>query len=129
VAHSPLEAGEGGMNVFIGSELWPYILVIVAGFLPTDVWRWLAVVSARKLDEDSEIMIFIRGVATALVAGVIMRLVLFPGGDLESVPLYVRAGSVAIAFAMYLLFRRSMLAGVLAGEAVVILGAYFTLAH
>lgn len=117
------------MNVFIGSELWPYILVIVAGFLPTDVWRWLAVVSARKLDEDSEIMIFIRGVATALVAGVIMRLVLFPGGDLESVPLYVRAGSVAIAFAVYLLFRRSMLAGVLAGEAVVILGAYFTLAH
>ena len=117
------------MNVFIGSELWPYILVIVAGFLPTDVWRWLAVVSARKLDEDSEIMIFIRGVATALVAGVIMRLVLFPGGDLESVPLYVRAGSVGVAFVVYLLFRRSMLAGVLAGEAVVILGAYYTLPH
>lgn len=117
------------MNVFIGSELWPYVLVIVAGFLPTDVWRWLAVISARKLDEDSEIMIFIRGVATALVAGVIMRLVLFPGGDLEAVPLYVRAGSVAIAFVVYFLFRRSMLAGVLAGEAVMILGAYSTLSH
>jgi hypothetical protein len=117
------------MNVFVGSELWPYILVIVAGFLPTDVWRWLAVLSARRLDEDSEVMIFIRGVATALVAGVIMRLVLFPGGDLEALPLYVRAGSVAAAFLVYLLLRRSMLAGVLAGEAVVILGAYFTLPH
>jgi len=117
------------MNVFTGSELWPYILVIVAGFLPTDVWRWLAVVSARRLDEDSEIMIFIRGVATALVAGVIMRLVLFPGGDLEALPLSVRAGSVAVAFVVYILFRRSMLAGVLAGEAVVILGAYYMLPH
>jgi hypothetical protein len=117
------------MNVFVGSELWPYILVIVAGFLPTEVWRWLAVVSARKLDENSEIMIFIRGVATALVAGVIMRLVLFPGGDLEALPLYVRAGSVGVAFLVYLLLRRSMLAGVLAGEAVVILGAYYTLPH
>ena len=54
---------------------------------------------------------------------------LFAGGDLEAVPLYVRAGSVAIAFVVYLLFRRSMLAGVLAGEAVVILGAYYTLAN
>jgi hypothetical protein len=117
------------MNFLIGSELWPYILVIVAGFLPTDVWRWLAVISARKLDEDSEIMIFIRGVATALVAGVIMRLVLFPGGDLEALPLYVRAGSVAAAFVAFLLLKRSMLAGVLAGEAVVILGAYYTLPH
>jgi hypothetical protein len=117
------------MNIFVGSELWPYILVIVAGFLPTDVWRWLAVLSARRLDEDSEVMIFIRGVATALVAGVIMRLVLFPGGDLQALPLYVRAGSVGVAFVVYLLLRRSMLAGVLAGEAVVILGAYFTLPH
>ncbi len=117
------------MNVFVGSELWPYLLVIVAGFLPTDFWRWLAVISARKLDEDSEIMIFIRGVATALVAGVIMRLVLFPGGDLETLPLFVRAGSIAVAFLAFLLIKRSMLAGVLAGEAVVILGAYYTLPH
>jgi hypothetical protein len=117
------------MSIFVGSELWPYILVIVAGFLPTEVWRWLAVVSARRLDEDSELMIFIRGVATALVAGVIMRLVLFPGGDLQALPLYVRAGSVGVAFVVYLLLRRSMLAGVIAGEAVVILGAYYTLPH
>jgi hypothetical protein len=111
------------------SNLWPYLLIIVAGFLPTDVWRWLAVVSARKLDEDSEIMIFIRGVATAMVAGVIMRLVIFPTGDLETVPLSVRAGSVVAAFAVYFLLKRSMIAGVIVGEIVMIAGAYFTLPH
>jgi branched-subunit amino acid transport protein AzlD len=117
------------MNDAIYTALWPYLLIIIAGFLPTDVWRWLAVVSARKLDEDSEIMIFIRGVANAMVAGVIMKLVIFPTGDLETVPFSVRAGSVIVAFAVYFLARRSMIAGVIAGEIVMIAGAYFTLPH
>ncbi len=117
------------MSALFPGDLWPYLLVIVAGFLPTDAWRWLAVISARKLDEDSEIMIFIRGVATAMVAGVIMRLVIFPTGDLETVPLSVRAGSVVVAFVVYFLSKRSMMAGVIAGEIVMIAGAYFTLPH
>ncbi|HVT56559.1 MAG TPA: AzlD domain-containing protein [Xanthobacteraceae bacterium] len=118
------------MSALLHGDLGLYLLIILAGFLPTDVWRWLAVVSARKLDEDSELMIFIRGVANAMVAGVIMRLVLFPTGDLASVPLVLRAGSVVVAFAVYFLLKRSMLAGVLAGEAVMIAGAYyFTLPH
>lgn len=117
------------MNAVFPGDLWPYLLIIVAGFLPTDVWRWLAVISARRLDEDSEIMIFIRGVATAMVAGVIMRLVIFPTGDLETVPLEVRAGAVVAAFAVYFLLQRSMIAGVIAGEIVMIAGAYFTLPH
>jgi hypothetical protein len=117
------------MSTLLVTDLWPYVLVVLVGFLPTDVWRWLAVFSGRKLDEDSEIMIFIRGVATAMVAGVIMRLVIFPTGDLETVPLFVRAGSVVVAFAVYFLSKRSMIAGVIAGEAVMIAGAHFALAH
>lgn len=112
------------MSAPIDAGLWPYFLIIAAGFLPTDVWRWLAVIFARKLDEDSEIMTFVRAVATAMVAGVIMRLVLFPTGDLITVPLAIRAGAVATGFLVYFLARRSTLAGVLAGEAVMIGGAY-----
>jgi hypothetical protein len=117
------------MSAFFHSDLGIYFLIILVGFLPTDVWRWLAVVSARRLDEGSELMIFIRGVATAMVAGVIMRLVLFPTGDLASIALWLRVGSVVVAFAVYFLLKRSMLAGVVAGEAVMIAGAYFTLPH
>jgi hypothetical protein len=123
-------AAESGMNAFLHGDLGIYLLIVLVAFLPTDVWRWLAVLSARKLDEGSELMIFIRGVATAMVAGVIMRLVLFPSGDLATVPLALRAGSVVVAFAVYFLLKRSMLAGVMAGEAVMIAGAYyFTLPH
>src|SRR5262249_59245466 len=83
------------MNGLADSGLWPYLLVAAAGFLPTDVWRWLAVIFAGRIDEDSEVMVLVRAVATAMVAGVIMRLVLFPTGDLVAVPLSVRAGAVA----------------------------------
>lgn len=116
------------MNTLVSSGFAPYLLVIMAGYLPTDVWRWLAVIFARRLDEDSEWMIFVRAVANAMVAGVIARLVLFPTGDLVAVPLAIRIGAVAGGFLVYFLARRSMLIGVLAGEAVMIAGAYFTVA-
>ena len=114
------------MNALVGSGLAPYLLVIVACYLPTDIWRWLAVIFARRLDENSEWMIFVRAVATALVAGVIARLVLFPTGDLVAIPLAIRIGAVAGGFLVYFLARRSNLAGVLAGEAIMTAGAYFT---
>jgi hypothetical protein len=127
VAHSPLaKEGKGSMNALFGSGLAPYLLVILAGYLPTDVWRWLAVIFARRLDEESEWMIFVRSVATAMVAGVIARLVLFPTGDLVAIPLSIRIGAVAGGFLVYFLARRSNLAGVLAGEAIMIAGAYYT---
>jgi hypothetical protein len=93
------------MTLFDGA-LWPYVLVIVAGFLPTEVWRSLAVVFARGLDEDSEALIFVRGVATALLAAVVARLVLLPPGELIAVPL--AAGAVAGGFLVYLLARKSV---------------------
>jgi len=113
------------MSSLTSNGVWPYLLVILVGFLPTDIWRWLAVIFARKLDEESELMIFVRAVATAMVAGVIMRLVLFPTGDLVSIPLAIRMSAVAAGFIAYFLMRRSTLAGVVAGEAVMIAAAYF----
>ena len=51
---------------------WPPILVVlIAGALPTAVWRWLGVALADHVSEDSEILVWVRCVATALVAAVI----------------------------------------------------------
>ena len=65
----------------------------------------------------------INAVATALVAGVVARIVLIPPGALATVPLSVRLAAIGIGFAAFLLIRRSAFAGVLAGEAVLVLGA------
>ena len=41
-------------------ELAAYLALVLAGFLPSEVWRWLGVVFARGLDEDSEIVVWVR---------------------------------------------------------------------
>lgn len=103
--------------------LYAYLLVILAGFLPTDVFRFAAVLFSRRLDEDSEALIFVRAVATALLAGVIARLVLLPTGDLAGVPLWLRLLTIAAGVAAYLLFRKSVFAGVIVAEIVIVGGA------
>jgi hypothetical protein len=110
---------------FTDEAIWPDLLVILAGFLPTEVWRSLAVVFARGLDEDSEALIFVRGVATALLAAVVARLVLLPPGELLAVPVTIRIGAVVGGFLVYLLARKSVLAGILSGEAAIVGGAWY----
>ena len=105
------------------TTLEPYLALILVGFLPSEAWRWLGVLLGRGLDEQSEIILWVRAVATALVAGVVARIVLFPPGALASVPMTVRLVAIAIGFLAFLLVRRSAFAGVLVGEAVLVAGA------
>jgi len=105
------------------SDLWPYVVLVLVGFLPNEVWRLLGFVLARGIDEGSEFLIWIRAVATAVLAAVIAKLTIFAPGALATVPLSVRLVAVAAGFAGFVLFRRSVFAGVAAGEAVLILGA------
>ncbi|HEV3373419.1 MAG TPA: AzlD domain-containing protein [Xanthobacteraceae bacterium] len=107
------------------TDLAPYLVLIAAGFLPNEVWRMLGVVVAHGLDEGSEFVVWVRAVATGLLAGVVAKIVLFPPGGLADVPLTVRLSAMAVGFAAFMLVRRSVLAGVLAGEVVLILGTFW----
>lgn len=107
----------------IASELWLYTVMILVGFLPNEVWRWMGLVLARGLDERSEIVVWVRAVATAILAGVIAKLTLFPPGALAGVPLSVRLASIVIGFAAFLILRRSVMLAVAIGEAALIAGA------
>jgi len=101
---------------------WPYVMIVVAGWLATDVWRWLGVLASGRLREDSEALIFVRAVATALVAGVIAKLILFPTGALESAPVALRLAAAASGFVAFLLVRQRVVVGVLVAEVVLIGG-------
>jgi hypothetical protein len=103
--------------------LWPYLVLILVGFLPNEVWRWLGVAFARGLDEGSEIIVWVRAVATAVLAGVIARLTILAPGALATVPLSVRLGAITVGFVAFLLVRRSAFVGVAAAEAALVLGA------
>jgi NCAIR mutase (PurE)-related protein len=104
--------------------VWPYLLLILVGYLPNEVWRALGLVLARGLNEDSQVVVWSRAVATAILAGVIAKLILFPSGSLISVPLAVRIGAAGCGFTAFLSIRRSVFAGVLVGEATLLGGGY-----
>ena len=106
------------------SALWPYVVLILVGFLPNEVWRWLGFVLARGIDEGSEILLWVRAVATAVLAAVIAKLIFFAPGALATIPLSVRLVAMVAGFAGFIVFRRSVFAGVATGEAVLILGAF-----
>jgi hypothetical protein len=89
----------------MSAELHSYLILIVIGFLPSEIWRWLGIALGRGLDEQLEIILWVRGVATALIAGVIARIVLIPPGALAGVPLPVRLAALAGGFLGFLLIR------------------------
>ncbi|MCK0210021.1 AzlD domain-containing protein [Starkeya koreensis] len=101
------------------------LIVIFVGFLPNEVWRVLGVLFGRRIDEDSLGMRWVKAVATALLAAVVARLVLVPSGALVALPLWLRAGAVAGGIVGFLAVRRSVLAGVLAAEAILVVGAWW----
>jgi len=106
----------------LAADLWPYLLLVLVGFLPNEIWRVLGLVAARGLDEDSEIVVWVRAVATAVLAAVIAKLTIFSPGALASVPLTIRLLAVASGVAGYFVIRRSVFAGVIVGELVLIVG-------
>ncbi|MDO9415403.1 AzlD domain-containing protein [Pararhizobium sp.] len=76
--------------------LWPYVYIAIAGWLATDIWRWLGVLAGNRLREDSEVLNWVRAVATALVASVVAKLILYPTGTLENSPVWLRVSAVTI---------------------------------
>jgi Branched-chain amino acid transport protein (AzlD) len=103
-------------------EWAPYAMLILVGYLPNEAWRALGVVLARGLDEDSQVIVFARAVATAILTGVVGKLVIFAPGALADVSVWVRLGATALGLVAYLLARRSVLAGVVAATLALMAG-------
>ncbi len=109
------------MNI---AEWWPYIFILVAGWLATDFWRWMGVLAGSRLNEDSEALHWVRAVATALVMAVTAKLIVFPTGSLEASPLWLRLGAAALGFAAFLASGQKVLVGVLTSLALLAAGLY-----
>lgn len=100
--------------------LWPYLVVILFGFLPSEIWRWASVMFARGVSEESEVLVWVRAVATALLAAVVAKLLMSPNGALAVIAPFWRWAALAAGIAVYFLARRSVLAGMIAGQAALI---------
>ena len=109
------------MSGFIGD--WHALgILLIAGVFPNQIWRMLGLWFGSGIDEGSELLVWVRAVATAILAGVIAQILVSPPGALASVPDWLRYAAVAAGFAAFIVTRRSTLAGVVCGELVMLAG-------
>ena len=101
------------------------VVLFVAGVVPNQIWRMLGLWFGGGIDEGSELLVWVRAVATAILAGVIAQIVVEPPGALASVPDVLRYGAVGAGLVVFLLTRRSIFAGVVAGEVFMLAGKWW----
>lgn len=101
---------------------WPFVFILVAGWLATDVWRWLGVLIGNRLDETSQALVLVRAIATALVAAVIARLIVFPSGALAETALALRLIAAALGFLAFQMAGQRIVVGVGVALAVLLAG-------
>jgi hypothetical protein len=112
------------MNDFIG-DWHALVVLLLAGVIPNQVWRMLGLWLGSGLDEGSDILMWVKAVATAILAGVIAEILVHPPGALATVPAVLRYGSVVFGFLVFMLARRSIFAGVFAGEFLMLAGKWW----
>jgi len=92
--------------------LW---LIVLGCSAATFIWRAMGVVVVKRIDAHGAFFQWITCVSYAMVAGLVFRMIILPESQLAEVSLGIRVAAVIIAFAAYFLFRRRLVAGVIAG--------------
>ncbi len=104
--------------------LWAYAYLFGAGVVANAVWRALGAALSEGIRVDSRAMIWVRHVSTALVAGLVAKMVLFPTGALAQADLWMRIAAFAAGFGLFLATKR-LLVGLSFGLALLALALLF----
>jgi hypothetical protein len=99
-----------------------YLTLFLSGVLAQEPWRWLGLYLGRGIDPDSEIFRWVRAVATALVAGLVMRILVFAPGALMTVEPWLRAAAFGYGLLAYYMSGRKVVIGMASGMIVMIVG-------
>ena len=90
------------------------LYILIAGVAANALWRLAGLALSSGLSEDGPVIAWVRAVSTALVAGLVARIVIFPPGALAQVSTPVRAGAFVLGIAVYYAARRHLGLGILA---------------
>ena len=109
------------MSASLNDGFGGYLVLLAICVIAHEPWRWLGFVLGRNLRADSETLLWVRAVATALVSGLVMKLVVFPAGTLASVPLWVRIAALLVGLVCYRVGRSSLALGVAGASGMLVL--------
>ncbi|HZR73401.1 AzlD domain-containing protein [Bradyrhizobium sp.] len=112
------------MRNFVG-DWHALVVLLLAGVIPNQIWRMLGLWLGGGLDEGSDLLMLVKAVATAILAGVIAEILVHPPGALASVPDALRYGALIVGFVAFSLTKRSIFAGVVSGEVVMLVGKWW----
>lgn len=98
----------------MSEALWIIACMVPAGMGVTYVWRLLGVVAVTRIDPESDILLWVRALSTALVAALVMRIVIAPSGVLADIGLVSRLLAIAAGVAVFGLWGRATQAGTFA---------------
>lgn len=104
---------------------WPFVFILIAGWLATDIWRWLGVIVGNRLKEGSLALVWVRAMSTSLVAGVIAKLILQPTGSLADFDIYLRIIAVVTGFIMFLIAGKRIAVGIAVALLVLLIGDWW----
>lgn len=102
-------------------ELW---LVTAACALGHYAWRGLGVALSGRISVNSELFHWVTCVAYALIAGLVMRIMIFPTGLLAESVLVDRLAACVVALAAFYGLRRNLLVGVAAAVIVLTIAGW-----
>ncbi len=102
------------MSEFAFSDTQAFVAAGVAA-AATYFWRGFGVAIGGRIDPKGWVFEWFACVAYAVLAALVVRLIVFPGGELTGIPLAARLGAAALALAVYFASRRSIFFGCLSG--------------
>lgn len=100
---------------FVDDGTGGYLTLFVAGFLATEIWRWMGMLVGSRLTVEGAVFQWVKAVATTLIAAMVSRMLLFPAGQLAGVPFGLRMGAFLGGIAVFYAARRSLGIGVAGG--------------
>jgi hypothetical protein len=93
-----------------------FLYILIAGVAANAIWRLAGLVLSSGLSEEGPVIAWVKAVSTALVAGLVARIVIFPPGALAQVSMPVRVGAFLLGIAVFYAVRRHLGLGVLAAS-------------
>ena len=95
--------------------LW--LTLAIAGTAANDIWRMAGAWLSRGADPQSQVMLWVKDVSAALVAGLIARMLIAPAGELAAIGSAVRFLAFGAGVAAYFLSRKNLAVALICAEA------------
>ena len=111
------------MNAVL-TDLWPYLVLLLVGFLPNEIWRVLRPGAGAGLNEDPRSWVVAIGGDRDPGRHHRQADPVLPRG-LATIPLPVRVTAAVCGFLAFLAVKRSVFVGVAVGEVALLLGGFF----